>query len=616
MFFDRPVAAYVARNLASAVLTQALDRRHQIGLDSYDRLFPSQDTLPRGGFGNLIALPLQRQSRERGNTVFLDHDLEPYPDQWRFLASLPKLDPSEAEAIVKRAARAGRLLAVDHWIDAEDESEPWTVSPLRRRSEAPIPGPLRASVSIVLANQLFVAMKDLPPVLINRLRRLAAFQNPEFYRAERMRLSTFGKPRLIDCSEAFPDHLALPRKCLPELLQLARANGVQILADDQRRPGTPITVAFNGQLTDQQQAAADALMEHDVGVLSAPTAFGKTVIAAWLIAQRSVNTLVVVHPQHLLEQWRERLLAFLNLAPKAIGQVGAGKRRPSGTIDVALLQSLNRGGEVRDLVATYGQVIVDECHHIPAFGFEKVMREVHARFVVGLTATPVRKDGHHPIIAMQCGPIRCNVPAKEQAALRPFAHEVIVRQTDFKLPSDVQDAGIQDLYSRLAADDPRTSLMVKDVLAAVQAGRSPLVLTERTDHLEKLAAAIEAHGAKTVVFRGGLGVRERRKRLELFRAIADGQPKVLIATGRYIGEGFDEARLDTLFLTLPVSWRGTVQQYAGRLHRLHPGKQTVQIFDYVDSNLPMLLRMHEKRLKGYRAIGYSVIDSYQSTSAV
>ena len=234
------------------------------------------------------------------------------------------------------------------------------------------------------------------------------------------------------------------------------------------------------------------------------------------------------------------------------------------------------------------------------------MKQVHARFVVGLTATPVRKDGHHPIIAMQCGPIRSNVPAREEAALRPFAHEVIVRPTDFKLPEGIQAAGIQDLYSRLSSDASRTELVVRDVLAAIQAGRSPLVLTERTDHLENLTAAIEAHGANVVVMKGGLGIRERRRRLELLSSIPPDQPRVLIATGRYIGEGFDDERLDTLFLTLPVPWRGTVQQYAGRLHRLHPAKRVVQVFDYVDSNVPMLLRMHDKRLAGYRAIGYSI----------
>jgi len=392
------------------------------------------------------------------------------------------------------------------------------------------------------------------------------------------------------------------------VLKLARENGVRPVVTDERDPGTPITATFKGELTVKQQAAAEALAGHDVGVLSAPTAFGKTVIGAWLIARRGVNTLVLVHRQHLLDQWRERLAAFLDLSPKAIGQFGAGKRRPTGILDVALLQSLSRRGEVQDIVSGYGQVIVDECHHVPAFSFEKVMAEVRGRFVAGLTATPVRKDGHHPIIAMQCGPIRFHAHAKEQAAARPFEHEVIVRRTDFRLPADVEDVGIQDIYSRLVGDEIRTALVVADVLDGIRVGRSPLVLTERTDHLEKMAALIEPQVKNVVVLRGGLAAGERRRRLELLASIPGDEPRVLLATGRYIGEGFDDARLDTLFLTLPVSWRGTVQQYAGRLHRLHPSKRVVQIFDYADTNVPMLLRMHEKRLKGYRDMGYSVVS--------
>jgi len=486
-------------------------------------------------------------------------------------------------------------------------------TPSRRKPEAPIPGPLPAKVNSVLANRLFIEKRDLPPLLISHLRRLAAFQNPEFYRAQAMRLSTFGKPRLIDCSEDFPDHLALPRGCLAEVSSLLASNHVQMGLVDERQAGTPVPSRFQGELTARQMEAARVLASHDFGVLCAPTAFGKTVIAAWLIAQRGVNTLVLVHRQHLLDQWRERLATFLDLPAKSIGQFGAGKRRPSGIVDVALLQSLSRKGEVNDVVAGYGQVIVDECHHVPAFNFEKVLSELRARFVVGLTATPVRKDGHHPIIAMQCGPVRLRIDAREQAAARPFDHRVVIRTTDFTPQQDSPDASIQDIYAQLVADEIRTNLVISDVLRAVQSGRSPLVLTERTDHLERMAQKLEGQVPHVVVLRGGMGVKQRRVVSETLESIGDGEPRVLLATGRYIGEGFDDARLDTLFLTLPVSWRGTIQQYAGRLHRLHASKQMVQIFDYVDANVPMLLRMHQKRLKGYRDIGYSIGDSGHET---
>ncbi len=343
-----------------------------------------------------------------------------------------------------------------------------------------------------------------------------------------------------------------------------------------------------------------------MGVLCAPTAFGKTVIGAWLIARRGVNTLILVHRRHLLDQWHERLAGFLDLPPKSIGQLGAGKKRPTGIVDIGLLQSLSRKGEVEDVVAEYGQVLVDECHHVPAFSFERVLAEVRARYVVGLTATPVRKDGHHPIVAMQCGPLRFKVDAKEEAAARPFEHVVIPRVTSFGLRPDTPGPGIQEIYSQLVADEARTALIVSDVLTAMRTGRSPLVLSERRDHVEAMARMFEREVRHVIVLRGGMGARERRRVGDELGAIPDDEARLLLATGRYIGEGFDDARLDTLFLALPVSWRGTVQQYAGRLHRLHARKRVVQIFDYVDAGVAVLARMHEKRLQGYAAIGYSV----------
>jgi hypothetical protein len=256
--------------------------------------------------------------------------------------------------------------------------------------------------------------------LVAHLRRMAAFQNPEFYAAQRMRLSTFGKPRVISCSEDFPHHLALPRGYGDAVREFLARHGSRVRVTDERQRGRPYHAAFHGELTSDQAMAAGALIKHDAGVLSAPTAFGKTVIGAWLIAQRRTNTLVLVHRRHLLDQWRERLATFLDLPITAIGQIGAGRRRPTGDIDVAVLASLVRSGNVDDVVADYGHVIVDECHHIPAFSFERVLAEIRARYVLGLSATPIRKDGHHPIVFMQCGPIRHKVDARAHAAKRAF----------------------------------------------------------------------------------------------------------------------------------------------------------------------------------------------------
>jgi len=609
IFFESLVPAATARNLGCAVLTDALDRRHQIGFDSYDRLFPSQDTMPKGGFGNLIALPLQRVARQAGNTVFLDRTFEPYEDQWLHLGSVRRLALKDCERIVREAARAGKILGIDaHWFETdEDARDPWRLPPSRRRPDAPIEGPLPASAEVVLANRVFVDKSGLPPVLLGRLRRLAAFQNPEFYRAQAMRLWTGAMPRIIDCSEEFPEHLALPRGSLEEVVKLLEAQRIWATVRDERQLGVPCDFTFTGELTPEQLQAAEAMAAHDIGVLSAPTAFGKTVIGAWLIARRGVNTLVLVHRQQLADQWRARLAAFLALPPRFIGQFGAGRNKGRGKVDIGMLQSLQHGGTVRDLVADYGHVLIDECHHIPAFSFEAVLKEVKARYVSGLTATPVRKDGHHPIVIMQCGPIRHRVDAREHAQARPFQHFVFPRTTTFSLPTELATAGIQEIYSRLVADASRTAVIVRDVVAAVDEGRSPLVLTERTEHLEDIQRHLVTQVEHLVVLRGGMGAGERKALVERLKAIPDEAPRVLLATGRYIGEGFDDARLDTLFLTLPVSWRGTVQQYAGRLHRLHERKREVRIYDYVDAAVPMLARMHQKRLRGYAAIGYSSI---------
>ena len=259
---------------------------------------------------------------------------------------------------------------------------------------------------------------------------------------------------------------------------------------------------------------------------------------------------------------------------------------------------------MNDIVATYGHVIVDECHHVPAVSFERVLSNAKAKYVTGLTATLQRRDGHHPIIEMQLGPVRFTIDPKNETARRPFAHRLIVRETQFRVAGEERQTPIQDLYRALVADESRNQLIVNDVLNALEEGRSPILLTERTDHLEYFEAQLRPAARNLVVLRGGMGAKQRREVTERIAAIPPNEERLVLATGRYIGEGFDDARLDTLFLTLPVSWKGTLVQYAGRLHRSHEGKREVRIFDYVDREVPMLARMFEKRLRGYRAIGY------------
>lgn len=609
-FFAEAIPASLARSLGSALLTMTMERRPDIGLRSYDRLFPNQDTMPKGGFGNLIALPLQKEARCHGNSEFIDGNFESISDQWKFLSSIHRIGRSPIEEIVQSSSRRGGIIGVRLSLtDAEDE-EPWSVVPSRSQKELPITGELPKSMELVLGDQIYIAKKKLLPALRNRLVRIAAFQNPEFYKAQAMRLSTYDKPRVITCAEETSKFLGIPRGCLEELRDLLRSLKIKVVLRDERVGGEPLQVDFKGQLRKEQQAAADALIAHDTGVLSAPPAFGKTVLASWLIAKRGVNVLVLVHRKQLLEQWVERLSFFLNVSASEIGTIGGGRKRPTGRIDVALIQSLVRKGVVDDCVAGYGHLIVDECHHLSARSFELAARRAKARFVVGLSATITRKDGHQPIIFMQCGPVRFRADAKRQAESRPFTHHVIVRPTGFRamLPES-SDARVefQALYTQICLDASRNQMICADVINVVNEGRSPVVLTERTEHLEYLAQQVRSQVKHVIVLRGGMGKRQFDAAREQLTTIPKNEARVLLATGSFLGEGFDDPRLDTLLLTLPVSWRGTIAQYAGRLHRHHEGKREVRIYDYADLDVPMLSRMFDKRCRGYEAIGYTIL---------
>jgi superfamily II DNA or RNA helicase/very-short-patch-repair endonuclease len=610
LFFDKAIPATLARKLGAHLLTETMERHPMIGLDSYDRLFPNQDTLPHGGFGNLIALPLQGTPRRQGNSVFLDEHFEPHADQWALLSTVQRVDQVAAEAIVARAEKTGRIVGVRLAPMEEDDARPWAALAARCRREIDCLVPLPKQLELILSNQIYIAKEQLTPGLQNRLVRIAAFQNPEFHKAQAMRLPTFGKPRIIACAEDHPQHIGLPRGCLEEVQVLLSDLKVSAILRDERFGGRPLEVAFQGQLHAEQETAAKAMLAHDTGVLAATTAFGKTVVAAWLIAQRSTSTLVLVHRRQLMEQWIERLATFLNVTRNEIGQFGGGRKKPTGRLDVALIQSLSRKGTVHELLEDYGHLVVDECHHLPAASFEQVVRRAKARFVAGLSATVTRKDGHHPIVFMQCGPVRHRVHAREQAAARPFEHFVHVQPTNFcSLQTAAEDRRLQfhELYAELTVDQARNQLICDDVLQAVGEGRSPLVLTERNQHLDALAEQLSTKVQHLVVLRGGMGRKQIGESRARLAAIPDHEPRVLLATGRYIGEGFDDARLDSLFLALPVSWRGTIAQYVGRLHRLHHCKREVRVYDYADLNVPMLSRMFNRRCCGYEAVGYKIL---------
>lgn len=607
IFFAEPVKAKTARNLGTFLLTRTMERRPEIGLTSYDRLFPNQDILPQGGFGNLIALPLQKKPREKGNSVFIDEQFESFQDQWAFLSSIRRMHETEVEEIVGEEANSNDLIEIDHVLT--EEQSPWNLSPSRKRKSNKITGSLPEKLELIFSDQLYLEKEALTPSLRNRLIRLAAFQNPEFYRAQAMRFSTFNIPRIINCTEDFPVHIGLPRGCFDEVIELLESNNIEYEIIDKRFTGSPLNLNFQGQLYAEQQTAADALLKEDTGVLSAATAFGKTVVAIYLLAKRDVPTLILVHRRQLMDQWKAHLISFLGLTPKEVGQIGGGKRKPTGIVDIAMIQSLYKKGEIDDIVGEYGHVIVDECHHVSARSFELVVRRSKAKYVMGLSATVTRKDGQHPIIFMQCGPIRHHVDPRTQVAKRSFRHQVLIRKTNFKLDDGIAEEWqpkIHEIYQALITDDARNALIVSDILKTVEENRFPLVLTERREHLNRLFELLHPKIQNTIVMKGGMGKRQREHAKAQLANIADGEPRIILATGRFIGEGFDDHQLDTLFLTLPISWRGTLTQYVGRLHREYARKDKVIIYDYFDENIAMLERMYQKRIWGYKALGYEI----------
>lgn len=619
-FFNNQVSAALARKFGTALLTFSMSKRHEIRFKSYDRLFPNQDTMPKGGFGNLIALPFQKSARKSNNSEFVNEKFESYPDQWAFLSTIQKISEDIIESIISKLCHGHEMGVLK--IDEEEEQKPWETRKVKlQKSDFP------NRVNIVKANMLFVPTAAISQRALNSIKRLATFKNPMFFRQQAMRLSTYGHPRVISCADETTDYLCLPRGCETDLINELEQLGIDVHLIDKTNHGKKIDVEFNGQLRDEQLPALKRLLHYDTGILSGTTAFGKTIVAIKMIAERKVNTLILVDKISLLSQWRERLSQFLivnEASPETdnttgrkkggkkktnvIGQLGAGKNTLSGIVDVAVMQSLSRLGEVRDCVKNYGMIIADECHHAPAFNYENILKTTDAKYVYGLTATPTRKDGHHPILLMHCGPIRYRDNPKTQAEKRPFDHYIIPRFTSMRMPleSDGKDVSIQELYSGIVDNDFRNQQIVEDVITSYKHGRNCLILSLRTAQVELLSKKIKEEIPDAVTLMGGMGTKTTR---EIFKAIADipaDKNLIIIATGSFIGEGFDEPRLDTLFLAMPISWKGTLQQYAGRLHRLFESKKEVKIYDYIDIQVKMLEKMYQKRLSGYASMGYKV----------
>ena len=618
IFFDQPIPAYKARKLGNIILTEAMKRNGRITFDSYDRFFPNQDKVPEGGFGNLIALPLQGKARKAGNSVFVDDQFLPFQDQWAYLYNVRKIDESTVDALLTQHQQEDfGTLAIS------SENKPWEIPVIQDVTQEDFNGIL----IIHKSDRIYIPLKSISDKVSNHLKHIAAFKNPEFYSKQAMRISIYNIPRIICRADFTDEYLAMPRGCEDAIINMLYSLKIDYEIVDNTNHGKPIGVTFKGKERDEQLDAINALMPFSNGVLSATTAFGKTVTAAALIARRKTNTLILVHSKALLMQWHERLSEFLDIdfteeeiskkrgRKKAFSPVGcldSTSNTLHGVIDIALMQSCFENDEVKPFVKGYGMVIVDECHHVSSITFENVLKHVTAHYVYGLTATPIRKDGLQPIIFMQCGPIRFSADAKAQIQKQSFQRYLVPRFTSYRPVTDDKQS-FTELSQSLAESEIRNNLIVEDVLNVVAAGRTPIILTARTSHVELLAEMLKQHIINIIQLTGEGSAKNKRETLQKLQDIPKDAPLVIVATGKYVGEGFDYPRLDTLFLALPISWKGLVAQYAGRLHRENEGKKDVRIYDYIDIHEPVCENMYRKRLKGYSAIGYRVLSKDTQT---
>jgi superfamily II DNA or RNA helicase len=596
VFFSEAISAKTIRQLGFFILDKAMDIQPSLSFESYDRLFPNQDTMPDGGFGNLIALPLQLKSRNKGFSLFVDEQLTPHPDQWHFLANIKRFSLNQVLKLIGSYQPANTK-------EAFELTDPWDTSKPNAKTVIPH---CPAAIEVTLANHIYIPTDSLPNPLLTSLKRIASFSNPVFFKTQAMRFSTHGIPRYISCAHIENGYLSLPRGCLDDVISLLTSQKINVTFSEKRTNGQPLNqIKFLGILRDEQQNAVDVMASHDTGILHAPTAFGKTVAAIGLIAKRKVNTLILTHSRQLLDQWKERILSFTSGID--VGVYGGGKKKPTGQIDIATYQSLidKRDNSISALVREYGQVIIDECHHISAPRYEMVINEINAKYVHGLTATPDRQDGHQKIMFMIAGPVRHKVISDHT---KNFTQTVHIKQVKSLPPPEFTETDIRphiaSVYQWIMGNDERNQQIIRDVIDAVNAGRNPLLLTERREHAQVLLNTLETNKLSAVILRGAMRAKERDEANEKLK-----HAQVIVATGKYIGEGFDLPRLDTLFLTMPISWKGSLTQYAGRIHRQSEGKFDTVIYDYVDTELPMLKRMFDKRSKSYKIMGYDICSS-------
>ena len=611
IFFKEMVPARLARRFGFALLEKGAESVNLKSFKYYDRMIPTQDALPEGGLGNVIALPLQGMALKSGNSAFIDENWNAYEDQLNVLAG------------TRRLTRQGIEDYLSLWYSTGSTSEDnGTDAPWDKNSEIEA-GSVKGVVRIVLADRIYIDSTGMSNKTKRQLRRMATFSNKQYFQNQAMDMQNYDESRFIYLGSDEGKYIVLPRGLREEILKKFDNAGISYKIEDKRTKGQELNISFRGELRESQIPAVETMLENETGILHAATAFGKTVVCCDMIARRGISTLILVDRADLMNQWIKRLEEFLDIdeeLPEYQTKTGRTRKRKSlignlqgahdtltGIVDVAMIRSLKKKDGFHPKLKEYAQVYFDECHHAASDSAIEVLQEINAKYVYGVTATPKRGDGKEKINEFLLGPIRYRFTAKDRAEEQNINHLVYPRFTRTVKPHHLSKTPYgNDAYELIRNNDVRDEQIIRDVADCVQAGRTPVVLTKYVDHAKKLSERLKTYADRLILLTGANGTKARRAQVEELNKVDDSDSLILVGTGSLLGEGFDFPRLDTLFMATPVSGENVVEQYVGRLNRDYDGKENVIVYDYVDSHIPKFDKMYSARLKAYKKIGYEL----------